>query len=50
MPKRVENKLRKQFSKKGLKGERLDHAVYGTLNKMGLMKGSKITAKGKKAE
>ncbi len=26
-----------------------DAAVYGTLNKIGLIKGSKITAKGRKA-
>lgn len=50
MPKKLENKLKKQFRKKGLKGKSLDHAVYGTLNKLGLMRGSKITDKGRKAE
>jgi len=38
----VEDKLKKEYGDN--KG-----AVYGTLNKIGLMKGSKTTAKGKKA-
>ena len=37
----VESKLKKRYP--GNPG-----AVYGTLNKIGLMKGSKVTAKGKK--
>lgn len=38
----VEGKLKKEYgSNKG--------AIYGTLNKIGLMKGNKVTAKGKKA-
>jgi hypothetical protein len=38
----VEGKLKKEYgSDKG--------AIYGTLNKIGLMKGSKTTAKGKRA-
>ena len=38
----VEGKLKKEYG--GDKG-----AIYGTLNKIGLMKGSKTTAKGKRA-
>ena len=38
----VEGKLKRQYP--GNPG-----AVYGTLNKIGLMRGSKTTAKGKKA-
>lgn len=38
----VEDKLKKSYPKN-------DNAVYGTLNKIGLMKGNKATAKGKKA-
>lgn len=38
----VESKLKKQYPNN-------PGAVYGTLNKAGLMKGSKTTAKGKKA-
>ena len=38
----VEGKLKKEYgSNKG--------AIYGTLNKIGLMKGNKATSKGKKA-
>jgi len=38
----VEDKLKSRYgSNKG--------AIYGTLNKIGLMKGNKATAKGKKA-
>lgn len=38
----VEGKLKKQYG--GNKS-----AIYGTLNKIGLMRGSKATAKGKRA-
>jgi len=38
----VEAKLKREYP--GNKG-----AVYGTLNKIGLMRGSKVTAKGRKA-
>lgn len=43
MPKFLEKKLKKEYP--GNPG-----AVYGTMNKMGYMKGSKETAKGKAAE
>lgn len=35
MPKKEEEKLKRQGKKKGLKGEKLDAYVYGTLRKMG---------------
>jgi hypothetical protein len=34
MPKEIEDRLRKQAAKQGLKGERKDAYVYGTLNKI----------------
>jgi hypothetical protein len=38
----VERKLKKRYGKN-------KKAIYGTLNKAGLMKGNKTTAKGRKA-
>lgn len=40
------------FMEKKLKAEypHNNHAVYGTMNKLGLMRGSKTTAKGRDAE
>ena len=43
MPKFLENKLKKEYGNN-------PKAIYGTMNKMGYMKGSKTTAKGKMAE
>jgi len=40
MPAKLEAKLKKAYPNN-------PHAVYGTLNKLGLMKGSRETAKGK---
>lgn len=40
MPKALENKLNKEYPNN-------PGAVYGTLNKLGMMKGNKETAKGK---
>ena len=37
MPKKVESKLKREASKKGLTGQRKDAYVYGTMNKLGLM-------------
>lgn len=34
MPKKLHDKLRKQFKKKGFKVEELDHAVYGTMTEI----------------
>jgi hypothetical protein len=35
MPKEMEQKLKREAAKKGLKGERADRYVYGTLRKTG---------------
>lgn len=43
MPKFLEDKLKKEYPGN-------PHAVYGTLNKMGAMKGNKETAKGARME
>ncbi len=40
MPKALEAKLKKEYPND-------PHAVYGTLNKLGYMKGNKETSKGK---
>jgi len=34
MPKALEEKLMKAYRKRGFTGERLNHAVYGTMNKI----------------
>ena len=34
MPKPIHNKLEKQANKKGLKGDRKNAYIYGTLNKL----------------
>lgn len=47
MPKFLESKLEKQGESKGFSGERLDRYIYGTMNRIGAMKGSKETAKGR---
>ena len=43
MPKFLEAKLRAEYGNN-------NHAIFGTMNKVGAMKGSKITAKGKRME
>lgn len=43
MPKFLEEKLKKEYGN-------APHAIYGTLNKIGAMKGNKETAKGKKMD
>lgn len=48
MPRFIEEKLEKEYADKP-KEER-EHAIYGTLNKIGAMKGNKETAKGKAME
>lgn len=48
MPKHVENKLRKEGKSKGLKGKALDAYVYGTMNRLGLLKDSKKKGSKKK--
>jgi hypothetical protein len=43
MPKFLEEKLKKEYGSN-------EHAIYGTMNKLGYMKGNKETKKGKKVE
>lgn len=43
MPEFLEKKLRKEYGDN-------DHAIYGTMNKLGVMKGNRETAKGRKEE
>lgn len=43
MPKFLESKLKKEYPNN-------PGAVYGTMNKLGYMKGNKETAKGRRAE
>lgn len=50
MPKFLEDKLRREYAAKGKKGRALDHAVYGTMNNIGAMRGSKETRKGAEME
>ena len=50
MPKFLEEKLRQQARKKGFTGERADRYVYGGMNDLGAMHGSKETAKGREME
>lgn len=47
MPARLRRELARAAATKGLRGERADSYVYGTLNNLGLMHGNKETAKGK---
>ena len=47
MPKFLENRLKKEAQRKGLRGRRADQYTYGTLNRIGAMRGSKETAKGR---
>lgn len=46
MPQFLEDDLREAANKKGFKGKRADRYVYGAMNNMGAMRGSKETAKG----
>jgi len=43
VPKFLEEKLRKEYGNN-------PHAIYGTMNKIGAMRGSKITPKGRRME
>ena len=46
MPAFLEKALEKEAVKKGFKGKRKDKYVYGSMNNIGAMHGSKETAKG----
>lgn len=50
MPKFLEKILKKAAAKKGLKNAAANRYTFGAMNNMGAMKGSKITAKGKRME
>ena len=50
MPAFLEAKLKQKAAEKGLKGKKADHYVFGAMNNMGAMKGSKETAKGKRMQ
>lgn len=47
MPAFLEKKLKAEASKKGFTGKRAARYIYGAMNNMGAMHGSKETAKGK---
>ena len=46
MPEFLENKLKAEAAKKGFKGKRAAHYVYGAMNNLGAMRGNKETPKG----
>jgi hypothetical protein len=50
MPKRIINAMKRGYKGKGLSEKEVNHRIYGKLNKMGFVKGSKETKKGVKAE
>lgn len=50
MPAFLEKKLKAEATKKGFKGKRADKYVFGGLNNIGAMHGSKITAKGERMQ
>ena len=43
---KAEKALKAEAKKKGMKGDRADRYVYGTLNKIGLKRGNKTTRRG----
>jgi hypothetical protein len=47
MPKFLEQRLRREAAAKGKTGDEADRYVYGTMNNLGAMHGSKETAKGR---
>jgi hypothetical protein len=50
MPVFLESRLKKAAAKKGFSSDKADRYVFGALNNMGAMKGSKETAKGKRMQ
>jgi len=50
MPKFLENALRHEAAKKGLRGKHADKYVFGAMNNMNAMKGNKETAHGREME
>lgn len=50
MPKFLEDELRRFAEKKGKSGKEADRYIYGTMNNIGAMHGSKETPKGAEME
>lgn len=50
MPQFLEGRLKKAAAAKGFQGKKADRYVYGAMNNMGAMRGSKETAKGKRMQ
>jgi len=50
MPAFLEARLKKAAADKGFSGKRAARYVYGAMNNMGAMRGSKETAKGKRMQ
>lgn len=50
MPQFLEDKLRAGAAKKGYSGKRANAYIFGTMNSLGAMHGSKETAKGRAME
>ena len=50
MPKEVEQKLKRSGKKKGFVRKRLKSYVYGTMNKLGLMKDKKSETRYKRSK
>lgn len=50
MPKALAAEMKRGYEGKGLSEEEVNHRVYGKLNKMGAMRGSKVTRKGRRLE
>lgn len=50
MPKFLEDKLKREAKAKGFTGKRAARYVYGAMNNMGAMRGSKETAKGREMD
>ena len=50
MPKFLEDRLRAEAAKQGLKGRRADRYVYGAMNNLGAMRGNQETAKGRRMQ
>lgn len=46
VPKFLEDRLRAEAAKQGLKGKQADRYVYGAMNNLGAMKGNQETPKG----
>jgi hypothetical protein len=50
MPRFLENALRHEAAKKGLRGKHADRYVFGAMNNIGAVRGNKITPKGEAME